>query len=116
MCPIRSGGARGHGAHQGPHELTLSSGLLYFWPQVLDQRLVKDPVHRLAALAAGLDEVACGAVQQPGQIVGAVAASRGEHAGPCQPSLVGGWPGPLGVGKGPQQSRARVSLSPKRAR
>ena len=85
MCPIRSGGARGDGPHQGLHELTLPLGFLVFRAQVLDQRLVKDPVHRLAVLAAGLDEVAGGAVEQPGQIVGAVAARRGQRAGHAGP-------------------------------
>ena len=56
MCPIRSGGACGHGPHQDLHELTLPLGFLLLRAQVLDQRLVKDPVRRLAALAAGLDE------------------------------------------------------------
>ena len=103
MGPIRSGGARGNGPHQGPHELTLPLGFLLFRAQVLDQRLVEDPVHRLAVLAAGLDEVAGGAVEQPGQILGAVAARRGERGGHAGPQFVGGQPGPLGVGDGPQQ-------------
>ena len=70
---------------------------------MLDQRLVKDPVHRPAVLTAGLDEIASSAVEQPGQIVAAVAARRGERAGHLGPQFVGGQPGPLGVGGGPQQ-------------
>ena len=85
MCPIRSGGACAHGPHQGVHELTLPLGFLLLRAQVLDQRLVKNPVHRLAGPAAGLDEVARGAVEQPGQIVGAVAPRRGERAGHVGP-------------------------------
>ena len=65
MCPIRSGSAGGHGPHQGLHELTLPSDFLLLRAQVLDQRLVKKPVYRLAVLAAGLDEVARSAAEQP---------------------------------------------------
>ena len=42
---------------------TLRSGRQILWTQVFDQRLVEDPVHRLAVLAAGFDEVARGAVE-----------------------------------------------------
>ena len=85
MGPIRSGGARGDGPHQGLHELTLPLGFLLCRAQVLDQRLVEEPVHRLAVLTDGLDEVVGGAVEQPGQIVGAVAARLRKRAGHARP-------------------------------
>jgi hypothetical protein len=48
MGPIRSGSARGNRPHEDLRDFMLGPALLGLRSQVLDQCLVKNPVHRLA--------------------------------------------------------------------